>query len=155
SGADAYRPSAMAMAAAVYFATNTCLVSGILSLLQGTRLAVVCQTWYLWSFPYYLIGAALVILLPGARPEAWIILLPLAYLLHFYSGLSRTPRSDERSDDAQMPAAARTYAHVIIAAGAIIVAIASLQWGCDDWPRLVAYLAAAFLTATWKVRLPG
>src|ERR1700736_428066 len=68
SGGDAYRSSAMALAAAVFFVTNTCLVSGILSLLQGTRLALVCQTWYLWSFPYYLIGAALVILLPSAPP---------------------------------------------------------------------------------------
>src|SRR5947209_4596778 len=59
SGADAYRPMALALVTAVFFALNTCLVSGILSLLQGKRLAEVCQTWYSWSFPYYLIGAAL------------------------------------------------------------------------------------------------
>jgi hypothetical protein len=155
SGGAAYRPSAMALAAAVFFATNTCLVSGILSLLQGTRLGLVCQTWYLWSFPYYLIGAALVILLPSARPEAWIILLPLAYLVHFYSGLSGTPRLDEPADAAEIPLPARMYAHTIISAGVMVLAIAGLEWVCNDWPRLVAYLALAFLTATWKVRLPG
>ena len=48
----------------------------------------------MWSFPYYLIGTALVGLTPsfgnsvGQRVdgEAWLILLPLVYLVHFYVG---------------------------------------------------------------------
>lgn len=155
SGGSAYRPSAMALAAAVFFATNTCLISGILSLLQGTRLSLVCQTWYLWSFPYYLIGATLVILLPSSRPEAWIIMLPLAYLVHFYSGIDRTSTAEDTGNSAQMPRAARIYANAIVSAGILVLAAASLQWRCTDPSRLVAYLAIAFLTATWKVRLPG
>ena len=155
SGADAYRPMALALAAAAFFALNTCFVSGILSLLQGTPLAQVCQTWYSWSLPYYLMGAALVILAPAAKPEAWIVLLPLAYLVHFYSGLKTAASPEEPSAAGQMPRRALIYANVMVGVGIVLFAVAGLQWVCTDWLRLAAYLALACITATWKVRLPG
>ena len=55
SGLDTYRPAVMALVACAYFAINTVVVSGVLSLLNGKPLAQVCQEWYVWSFPYYLV----------------------------------------------------------------------------------------------------
>src|SRR5207244_1021960 len=57
SGLSSYRPAEVALVACVYFVMNTVLVSGVLSLLQGKRLAEVCRQWYVWSLPYYLVGA--------------------------------------------------------------------------------------------------
>src|SRR5258708_144813 len=91
-GLQAYRPAVLALVAAIHFATSTVLVSGVLSLLNGQRLRDVYQKWYFLSFPYYLVGAAVVGLLPFSRrvaaPEGWLILLPLLYLVHFYYILS-------------------------------------------------------------------
>src|SRR2546430_836951 len=67
-----YRPAVIALVAAVHFFTSTMLVSGVLSLFQGKPLRHVCQQWYLWSFPYYLLGATVVGLFPfsGRLPPA-------------------------------------------------------------------------------------
>ena len=53
-----YLPAILCAMVALYFAINTLLVSGILSLVQGKPLSSVCEAWYLWSFVYYLAGAA-------------------------------------------------------------------------------------------------
>src|SRR6266478_9007234 len=100
---QAYRPAVLALVAAVHFATSTVLVSGVLSLLNGQRLSDVYQKWFFWSFPYYLVGAAVVGLLPFSgrveAPEGWLILLPLLYLLHFYYILSSGRGPSTVSDD--------------------------------------------------------
>ena len=67
-GLPGHQPAVLALIACVFFVINTVLVSGVLSLLQGSPMKEVCQQWYLWSFPYYLIGAAVVGLLPALEP---------------------------------------------------------------------------------------
>src|SRR5579883_3195152 len=93
-----YGPALFVLTAACYFAMNTGFVSGILSILQGQPLASVSEEWYVWSFPYYLVGAALLGLIPtaeqGFRPEAALVLLPLLFLVHFYYSLTRM-KTDE------------------------------------------------------------
>src|SRR5437870_3963516 len=87
-GLDGYAPAKLAMIACVYFIVNTLFVSGVLSLLQGKRLVEVARAWYVWSFPYYLIGAVLVGLIPlpgrALHAEAALILVPLISLVHFF-----------------------------------------------------------------------
>jgi len=72
------------VAAAVYFAVNSLLVSGILSLLEGRPMLKVWQTCFLWAFPYYLIGSDIVIRMAIAgRAGDWrvsLLGLPLMYL---------------------------------------------------------------------------
>ena len=79
-GPDMLRPAALALVAFLYFVVNTVLVSGVLSLLQGQGLFSVWEEWYVWSFPYYLVGVAGVGLLPlsgqSISPAAWVIVLP-------------------------------------------------------------------------------
>jgi len=157
-----YRPAVLALVAAVHFATSTVLVSGILAFLQKQSLQQVYQQFYFWSFPYYLIGAAVVGLLPLsgriAAPEAWLILLPLLYVVHFYYILStdRTPSSGIPSDEpaAKLPAAASLYIAVIVAAGSALLFYGASHWESQNVIRFVGYLAMALLAAGFKVRLP-
>jgi hypothetical protein len=78
----------MAVAASFYFTANTLLVSGVLSLVQGKSLSAVWQQCYLWSFPYYLAGAAVAGLAVATNESAgWLtslLLLPVMYLIYVF-----------------------------------------------------------------------
>jgi hypothetical protein len=162
TGLQAYRPAVLALVAAVHFATSTVLVSGVLSLLQRQPLQHVYREWYFWSFPYYLIGAAVVGLMPLSgnvpAPEAWLILLPLLYLAHFYYRLSvdRAPAGAVSADTSErkLPFGAVLYIGAVMAAGGILFIYASVHWESQNLIRFVAYLAMALLAGTYKVRLP-
>jgi len=162
SGMTHYLPAVVAMVACVHFLINTAVVSGVLSLLQGKRLAEVCSQWYVWSFPYYLIGVAMVGLFPSpgrAVPgEAWLVLLPLVYLVHFFLGLlewhAGSPAIEEQTNSS-MPRAAKAFVMIVVTAGAILLGIAALlQWQSQSPVRFIAYLALGVVAATLKVRLP-
>jgi hypothetical protein len=155
-----FQPVALALAAACYFVVNTVLVSGILALLQKKRLAEVCEQWYVWSFPYYLLGAALVGLTltsgESLRDGAWVILLPLAYLVHFFVGLAelRPSSSGAAETGSRLPFKAKAYVVTILLAGLGLLSVAAWTWESADPARLVAYLALAVAASTLKVRLP-
>jgi hypothetical protein len=78
----------MAVAASFYFTADTMLVSGVLSLVQGKSLFAVWQQCYLWSFPYYLAGAAIAGLAVETTQElGWLmslLILPLMYLVYVF-----------------------------------------------------------------------
>jgi hypothetical protein len=154
-------PAVLAAAAGAYFIVNTVLVSGVLSLLQGKRLAEVCSEWYVWSFPYYLIGVALVGLLPfGGRAvsgEAWLILLPLVYLVHFFLGLREwrgSSPANRNHPNAPLPRAARRYVAVVVTAGVFALVVVALDWQSQNPPQFMSYLALAVVASTLKIRLP-
>jgi hypothetical protein len=157
-----FRPALLAAAAAMYFLLNTGMVSGILTLLGGGEFRHVNRQWYFWSFPYYLLGAAVV----GATPldgraidfEACALLVPLAYLSHFFCGIaqSRGGAVWQRADaPASIPAGARAFTAAVAAAAASFVAFAVSRAARAEWGMFLALLALAVMTATWKVRLPG
>ena len=163
-GAEAYRPALMAAAAFVQFAVNTLIVSGVLSLLQGEQLDEIWGQWFEWSFPYYVIGAALVALLPFggrmAQPEAWIILLPLLYLVHFFYGLSIGAKNPEATAEASLagqlvPRTAAIYMRIALAVGALLLARALVVFDTLDPARFIAFFALGVVASTWKLRLPG
>jgi hypothetical protein len=78
----------MTLAASVYFVADTLLVSGVLSLVQGKSLLAVWQQCYLWSFPYYLVGAAVAGLAVATHQSAgWLmslLILPVMYLVYVF-----------------------------------------------------------------------
>ncbi len=157
-----YQPVAMAVAACVYFVVNTLLVSGVLALLQGKSLGEVSQQWYFWSFPYYLVGVALVGLIPSlGRPaagEAWLILLPLLYLLHFFLGLARwqpAAASAGAGSHAPLPDAARRLIAMVGFLGALAVIVGAATFFCSQPVRFAGYLSLGVLASTLKIRLPG
>ena len=81
----------MALAATFYFAADTLLVSGVLSLVQSKSLFAVWQQCYLWSFPYYLAGAAIAGLAVSASlTTGWVmslLILPTMYLVYWFCRL--------------------------------------------------------------------
>jgi len=78
----------LALAACVYFLSNTLLISGVLCLLEGKSLSKIWQQCYLWSFPYYLVGSAIAGLVTvSSRAIGWqgsLLALPLMYLVYTF-----------------------------------------------------------------------
>ena len=78
----------LALAACVYFLSNTLLISGVLCLLEGKSLSRIWQQCYLWSFPYYLVGSAIAGLVTvSSRAIGWrgsLLVLPLMYLVYTF-----------------------------------------------------------------------
>jgi hypothetical protein len=78
----------LALAACLYFTADTLLVSGALSLVQSKSLFTVWQQCYVWSFPYYLIGAAIAGMAVAADrtvgPGMSMPLLAVMYLVYVF-----------------------------------------------------------------------
>ena len=76
------------LAATLYFASNTLLVSGVLSLVEQKPLKQVWQNCYLWTFPYYMIGAVVAGLITYASHTfGWwapLRMIPAVYLVHVF-----------------------------------------------------------------------
>jgi hypothetical protein len=154
-------PAVMAAVACTYFVINTVLVSGVLSLLESKPLGQVCGRWYVWSFPYYLVGVTLVGLVPApgqaVAGEAWLILLPMVYLVHFFLGLADVNASSTDSGDqpnAQLPRAARIYLMGVVTAGLSALTAAAIGWQSQDPTRFVVYLVLAVVASMFKIQLP-
>ncbi len=153
-------PAIICGMAALYFLVNTVLVSGILALLQGKRLNEVCETWYVWSFAYYLLGAAIVGLTAAIRSaEAWLILIPIVYLVHFYYGLSVRKADSDATPECGVEAlvlsrAARAFLYLVLCSGFTLLVWSLMNWSSMNLARFATFLIAAAITATWKITLP-
>jgi hypothetical protein len=161
AGIEHYLPAVIAVVACAYFVVNTVIVSGVLSLLQSKPLAEVCGQWYVWSFPYYLIGVTLVGLIPAPRhtvsAEAWLILLPMVYLVHFFLGLANGHASSAaigNEPNASLPRAAQMYLAGLLTAGTMLLTCSVLGWQSQNITRFLIYLALAAVTSTFKIKLP-
>lgn len=159
-GLGQYRPAAMALVAFLYFLVNTVLVSGVLALLEGRGLSAVSSDWYFWSFPYYLIGAVLVGMIPASgrmiSGEGWLVLIPLLYLVHFFIGLLKSrPASDKVNRDERLPIGAKLYASVVVASGLMLFIWAGFEWHAEDALRFAAFVMLAVVASMFKARLPG
>jgi len=166
AGMARHLPGVIAAVACVYFVVNTVLVSGILSLLQHKPLGRICSRWYLWSFPWYLVGVVVVALIPApgqvVSSEAWLLLVPVVYLVHFFLRLARgaarsAARADRPADPAQaaLPRAAHRYLVAVISAAVVPLTLAVAGWQSQVPARFVAYLALGVAASTFKIRLPG
>ena len=71
-----------------YFTANTLMVSGVLSLVQVKPMFHVWRQCYLWSFPYYLVGAGIAgLVVVTDRSMGWamsLLILPLMYLVYVF-----------------------------------------------------------------------
>jgi len=80
------RPLALLAVAIAYFAFNTLVMSVIIWLTEGKPLLKVWSECYFWSFPYYLVGAAIVGLVSflNARIgwQAALLVLPPVFLIY-------------------------------------------------------------------------
>ena len=82
------RPVLLVVAAGAYFLSNTVPVSVVIVLAEGRSLRQIWKDTYFWSFPYYLVGAALVGGIDFANQHAgWqssLLILPVMYLIYSY-----------------------------------------------------------------------
>src|SRR5216684_1472418 len=78
----------MAVGACVYVVWNTGLVSLVISLADGQSLKNIWPHCYQWTFPYFLVGAAVAGLASsagrGANLGATLLFVPLMYLVYIY-----------------------------------------------------------------------
>jgi hypothetical protein len=161
AGEAHYLPAVMAAVAFTWFVVNTVLVSGVLSLLHGKPLGEVCAQWYVWSFPWYLVGVTLVGLVPApgqaVSPEAWLILLPVVCLVHFFMGLAEGKTSSgtfANQTNAPLPRGAQIYFMGVLTVGVILLTAAAFGWQSRNAARFVVYLALAVMASTFKIPLP-
>jgi hypothetical protein len=85
---DENLPVLLALATCIYFLCNTLLISGVLALLESKPLLTVWKQCYLWSFPYYLAGAAIAgVIVYYGRSAGWVMplcLLPLMWMIYTF-----------------------------------------------------------------------
>ena len=161
AGLAATDPVVGVLIAGLYFGVNTGVVSGVLSLLQGKTLSDVTESWYVWSFPYYLAGAAAVNLvasgLGGMRWEGVVVLVALLGLLHFYCGLAEGGHSSplRQGDVTDLPGAARLCLIVVLAGAAIVLAASVVSREPINGFRFAAIMGLTVVASALKVRLPG
>ena len=154
-------PAVTVLTAGLYFVVNTGVVSGVLALLQGKTLAEVTATWYVWSFPYYLAGAAAVNLAtPGFSGVSWegvMVLIVLLVLLHFYCGLAEgAPRGQlAPAEAASRPAGASAFLLAVLSLATLAVAFGVFSLEPTDGARFAALLGLTIVASALKVRLPG
>jgi len=78
----------LAVGSCVYFTSNTLLVSGVLALIERKSLFGIWRECYLWSFPYYLAGAALAgLMVSTGRTAGWaasLMTLPSILLVYVF-----------------------------------------------------------------------
>lgn len=76
----------LAMAVSAFYLTNTIQVAGVIALVERKRVWEVWRQSYLWSFPYYLVGAAIAGLLSMLnRNFGWhtsLLVLPVTYFIY-------------------------------------------------------------------------
>ena len=81
-------PIRLAVAVCAYFVANTGMISLVLSVIEGKSLSKVWRQCYLWSFPYYLVGAAIASgIISSSHTVGWkpaLLMLPLMYLVYSY-----------------------------------------------------------------------
>jgi diguanylate cyclase (GGDEF)-like protein/putative nucleotidyltransferase with HDIG domain len=73
----------LVLAACIYFLANTLPVAGVISLTEGKSFRKIWHECYFWSFPYYLMGAAIAAMVSTAnRAVGWqasLLVLPVIY----------------------------------------------------------------------------
>jgi hypothetical protein len=81
-------PVRLSIGACFYFTSNTFLVSGVLSLIDNRPLIEVWKQCYLWSFPYYLVGAMIAgLVVFCSQTIGWalpLLFLPLMFMVHAF-----------------------------------------------------------------------
>ncbi len=95
-------PVLLALAACFFFLTNTVLVATVLSLVETKPFARTWQQCYLWTFPYYLIGAAVAGMVSySGQYVGWrtsLLIVPIMYLTYLHYRLYIDRHTPERSN---------------------------------------------------------
>ncbi len=81
-------PVLLALAACFFFMTNTVLVATVLSLVEAKPFIGTWQQCYIWSFPYYLVGACIAGMVNvSGQYVGWktaLLIVPIMYLVYLH-----------------------------------------------------------------------
>ena len=90
-------PVSLVLSACAFFGVNAGLVSLVISLAEKEPLERILRQAYLWSFPYYLIGAGIAGAVSSSTHQVgWrvsLFILPLMYLVYRYYRIRLANRS--------------------------------------------------------------
>ena len=90
-------PVSLVLSGCAFFAVNAGLVSLVISLVEKQALERILRQCYLWSFPYYLIGAGIAGAVSSSSHQVgWkvsLFILPLMYLVYRYYRICLVNRS--------------------------------------------------------------
>ncbi len=93
-------------ASSVFFVLNTLLVSGVVSLTEKKGVRQIWSECYFWSFPYYLVGAAIAALVSALnRYASWqtsLLVLPVVYWVYRSYRLYLSRLEDEKKHVEEM-----------------------------------------------------
>jgi putative nucleotidyltransferase with HDIG domain len=80
------QPMMLLVAAAVFFFTNTFSIALVIALTEDKRVWTVWRDSYFWSFPNYLVGAAVALMISAASHvmgwQSSLLLLPILYVIY-------------------------------------------------------------------------
>jgi hypothetical protein len=78
----------LAVAVSVYFTANSGMIALVLALSEQKSFADVWRECFMWSFPYYLAGAAIAVAITvSGQTAGWktpLLMLPVMYLIYSY-----------------------------------------------------------------------
>lgn len=98
----------LTIAGVTYFLTNTICVSTILALTSNRTVAQVWKSCYVWTFPYYLVGVSLAVMIhTSIETLGWrftVALVPLLYIIYRSFRLYLDKLEQEKSHNAHMAA---------------------------------------------------
>ena len=81
-------PVLLALAACFFFLTNTVLVASVLALVETKPFTTMWQQCYIWSFPFYLVGAIIAGLVSvSTHYVGWrtsLLILPIMYFTYLH-----------------------------------------------------------------------
>jgi PAS domain S-box-containing protein len=98
-------PFQLTAAASVFFVTNTVPVAAAIALTEAKSIRQVWGHFYCWSFPYYLVGAAIVGMFSFANQvldwRAWLLIVPVVYVIYrsYHLYLSQLDNERRRADE--------------------------------------------------------
>lgn len=98
----------LAIAGAAYFLANTICVSTIIALTSSRSVPQVWKSSYVWTFPYYLVGVSLAVMLhTSIETLGWrftVALVPLLYIIYRSFRLYLDKLEQEKTHNADMAA---------------------------------------------------
>jgi len=151
-------PIRLALAATVFFLTDTFPVAAVIALTEGKSLRQVWSNCYFWSFPYYLVGAAIVGVISFANRmldwQAGLLILPVMYVIyrsyHLYLDQLQSERKRAEEERKHAQEVASLHARAMESLGSAMSANAKLEAVIQASPLAILALDCERNVTSWN-----
>ena len=149
----------IAITASVFFVANTLPVAIVIALTERKSVRQVWTDCYCWSFPYYLVGAAIVAAFTFADRvlnwEAWLLIVPVVYTVYrsYQLYLQKLSSERQRAEDQQKHSdeVARLHERTIEALASAVSANTRLEAVIQASPLAIFTLDGEERVTTWNL----